>query len=72
MLPVIFLVFAASVASLPVEDVLMMDLGNTDTAIVESTVREVRAAPASEVKDLLQAGNIKHNPGILRNKFRLC
>lgn len=68
MLPVIFLVFVASAVSLPIEDVLMMNLGNTDTAIVESTIREVRAAPASEVKDLLQAGNNKYNPRILKKQ----
>lgn len=57
MIPVIFLVFVVSALSLPTKDSQMMDLGNIDTALVESTIREVRAAPDSEVVDLLQEGN---------------
>lgn len=58
MIRVLLFVFTVSVVtSLPINnDAQMMDLGDIDTALVESTIREVRAAPDSEVIDLLQAG----------------
>lgn len=60
MVPVIFFVFIVPiVTSTPIsKDSQMINLGNVDTALVESTIREVRAAPDSEVVDLLQSGKI--------------
>lgn len=47
--------FLGLVSALPARDGLMFDLESDDTAVVESMVRETRAAP-EHIEDLLEPG----------------
>lgn len=56
----VFVSLFAIVFTLPTKDDLLSESGYGDTAVVESKIREVRAAPdgsvPQKVKDLLAAG----------------
>lgn len=51
-----FLVLMIIAGSFAVKDERFVDAGKIDTALVESMVREVRAAVPTNLKDLLAAG----------------
>lgn len=50
-----FLLMFATALGLPAKDELMFDAGD-DTAVVESTVREARAAVPEHIEEILEPG----------------